>query len=128
MITSNIGPEMPVSGPKSGTVLFRTLLVLGALIVISVLVWQGLAAGGTPDPTAPDTSHVVATLDIGVLVFREGLECILVLSAITAGMVGANKPYRGPVAVGAGGGFLAALVTWFIAAAVMEDLSASIPA
>ena len=41
-----------------------------------------------PNPTAPRTSPAVAVLDIAVLVFREGLECVLVLSAITASMVG----------------------------------------
>ena len=31
-------------------------------------------------------------LDIGILVFREGLECILVLAAITASMTGSDQP------------------------------------
>lgn len=60
---------------------FRTLLLLAALIVVAVLVWQGITSGGNPDPTAPNTSPTAALLNIAVLVFREGLECILVLSA-----------------------------------------------
>ncbi|MBV9672924.1 MAG: hypothetical protein JO076_08895, partial [Verrucomicrobia bacterium] len=69
----------------------RILLLLGAAVVLGVLVWQGITAAGAPDPTAPHTSSTRAIFDIGVLVFREGLECILVLSAITASMVGAHE-------------------------------------
>lgn len=67
-------------------------------------------------------------LDIGVLVFREGLECILVLSAITASMVKTEESYRRPVAVGAGVAFLATLLTWFIAVSIVDDLTKSINA
>jgi high-affinity iron transporter len=62
------------------------------------------------------------------LVFREGLECILVLSAITAGMVGDHRIHRRPVAVGAGVGFLATLITWFIAVGIVSNLAESVPA
>ena len=66
----------------------RFVLLLAAAFVLGILIWQGVTAKGAPDPTLPHTSKTVAVLDIGVLVFREGLECILVLSAITASMVG----------------------------------------
>lgn len=106
----------------------RILLIAAALAVAGVLVWQGVTAKGSPDPTAARTTPAVAMLDIAVLVFREGLECILVLSAITASMVGENQPHRRPIALGAGVAFLATLVTWFIAAGIMKDLSQSISA
>src|SRR5579863_10641928 len=86
---------------------WRILLVAAALAVAGVLVWQGITAHGVPDPTAAHTSPAVAILDIAVLVFREGLECILVLSAITASMVGDQQPHRRPIAVGAGIAFAA---------------------
>jgi high-affinity iron transporter len=70
----------------------------------------------------------MATLDIAVLVFREGLECILVLSAITAGLMGANQSYRRPIAAGAGIGFLATLITWFIAVGIINSLMGNISA
>jgi high-affinity iron transporter len=98
------------------------------LAVAAVLVWQGVAAAGSPDPTAPQTSRVAATMDIAVLVFREGLECILVLSALTASMIGKNEVYRRPIGVGVGIGFAATLATWFIATRIVSDLSASISA
>lgn len=93
----------------------RLLLLVGVALVAGVLIWQGVTARGNPDPTAPHLSPTVALLDIGVLVFREGLECILVLSAITASMVGSQQAYRRPIAVGAGIGFVATLVTWLVA-------------
>jgi high-affinity iron transporter len=63
-----------------------------------------------------------------VLVFREGLECILVLSAVTASMTGKNQPHRRPIAVGAGIAFVATLITWFITVGIMKDLSNNISA
>src|SRR5216117_3124470 len=93
-----------------------------------MIVWQGLAAHGAPDPTQPNTSPTVAFLDIGILVFREGLECILVLAALTASMTGAKRAHRRPVAVGAGIAFIASLITWFIAVRIVSSLSDNVPA
>jgi hypothetical protein len=71
----------------------------------------------------PGTSSTVASIDIGVLVFREGLECILVLAAITASLTGSDQAHRRPVAIGAGMGFVATLVTWFIAIEIVGQLT-----
>jgi high-affinity iron transporter len=105
-----------------------TFVSLSVLAVGAVLVWQGITANGNPDPLAANSSRTSATLDIAVLVFREGLECILVLSALTASMIGANQAYRKPIAAGVGLGFVATLVTWFIATRIVSDLSESISA
>jgi len=113
---------------RPGWPIARIFLILGALIVVGVLVWQGLTAGGNPDPLAPNTSPTAALLNIGVLVFREGLECILVLSAITASMTGPKEAHRRPVVAGAGLGFIATIITWFIAVGIVRDLSGSISA
>src|ERR1700756_2973826 len=103
--------------------------VLGAAIfVFALIISQGVTVHGTPDPMQPNTSSAVASLDIGVLVFREGLECILVLAAITASMTGSDQTHRRPVAMGAGMAFLATLVTWFIAIKIVEQLTESVPA
>jgi len=93
-----------------------------AFFVVAMLVWQGVTAQGAPDPMRPNTSPTVAFLDIGILVFREGLECILVLAAITASMVGAKQSHRRPVALGAGAAFVASLITWFIAVEIVGSL------
>ena len=107
---------------------FRIFLLLAALAVVAILVWQGITAGGNPDPTAPNTSPAAALLNISVLVFREGLECILVLTAITASMTGGRQSHRKPVMAGAGIAFIATLVTWFIAVGIVTNLSGSISA
>jgi high-affinity iron transporter len=112
----------------TGAIGVRVGLVFGALFVIAIFVWQGIAAQGAPDPLQANTTATVASLDIGVLVFREGLECILVLAAVTASMTGPRLIYRRPVMSGAAIAFLATLVTWFIAASIMKQLSENVPA
>src|SRR6266446_1814802 len=106
----------------------RIGIIAAATCVAAVIVWQGVTAHGSPDPTQPNTSPTVAFLDIGVLVFREGLECILVLAAITASMTGTKRAYRRPVGAGAGMAFVATLITWFIAVRIVNSLSDNIPA
>ena len=113
---------------KSSQLIVRAILILAAAFVIAVMIWQGITAKGSPDPTEAHGSKAVAIFDIGVLVFREGLECILVLSAITASMIGNNGVHRRPVAIGAGVGLIATIITWFIAVGVVSNLSQSIPA
>ena len=106
----------------------RVGLLFAALFVIAIFVWQGIAAHGAPDPLQAHTTATVASLDIGVLVFREGLECILVLAAVTASMTGPRRDYRKPVMSGAAIAFLATLATWFVAVGIMKQLSENIPA
>src|SRR6266566_2217958 len=101
----------------------RIGVIVAALFVTAMLIWQGVTAHGAPDPMRPNTSQTVAFLDIGILVFREGLECILVLAAITASMTGARSVHRQPVALGAGLAFVASLITWFIAVRIVGSLS-----
>ena len=106
----------------------RTGIIVAAACVVLLIIWQGVTAHGAPDPTQPNTSPTVAFLDIGVLVFREGLECILVLAAITASMTGKKRMYRRPIAAGAGMAFGATLITWLIAVRIVSSLSDNIPA
>jgi high-affinity iron transporter len=102
---------------------FRIGIVIAAFFVVAMLVWQGISVHGAPDPTQPNTTPTVAFLDIGILVFREGLECILVLAAITASMTGAKQAHRRPVAMGAATAFGATLITWIIAVRIVDSLS-----
>jgi len=108
---------------RTWQIIFGIVIFAAAIAVVAMIVWQGITAHGAPDPTQPNTSPTVAFLDIGILVFREGLECILVLAAITASMTGAKRTHRKPVAVGAGVAFGATLITWFIAVRVVDSLS-----
>jgi high-affinity iron transporter len=105
----------------------RVLPILAAVAVAAVVIMQLLVAGGLPDPTGRDGLGA-RVLDIGVLVFREGLECILVLAAVTANMRGSTSNYRRPVAAGAALAFVASIVTWFGAVRIIDSLSESVPA
>jgi high-affinity iron transporter len=92
------------------------LYLLGLLAAL--LAWSALDAhGGVPDPTDSSArlSNGAVIFDSGLLVFREGLETILVLAAVTASMVGSNSVYRRPTGAGAAVGFAATLATWFVA-------------
>jgi high-affinity iron transporter len=107
---------------------FRVGVLAAAILVIVMIIWQGITTHRAPDPTQLNTSRTVAFMDIGVLVFREGLECVLVIAAITASMTGSNQVHRRTVATGAGIAFLATLITWFIAVRIVGDLTESVPA
>jgi len=93
------------------------------LLVAGVIVWQAIANSGAPDPLAPGASTSAALFDIGVLVFREGLECVLVLAAITAGSKRAYASPGRPVALGVAVAFGATLATWVAAVRVLDELS-----
>lgn len=96
------------------------VLSLCLTVVIGLLVWQGIAAQGNPNPTAAHLSPAAATVDTGILVFREGLECILVLSAITANLMRGQQAYWKPVANGSALGFGATVVTWFVVVGIIS--------
>lgn len=100
------------------------LLGLGGLVVAGALVWQGITSGGNPDPTASNLSMGAVLLNTGLIVFREGLEAILVLAALTASLVKSDQSYRRPIAAGAGAAFLASVASWFIAIALLDAVNA----
>jgi len=91
-----------------------TAVVLVAAVALVVVSWH--ARGGTPDPTDA-TGHRLGTttvvIDSAILVFREGLETILVLAAVMASFLGGNRIYRRPVAGGGGLAIGAGILTWF---------------
>lgn len=123
LVPANAAPSSPET-----PVLRWALFILAGVAVAGVLLWQALAAAGNPNPVAPHTGSLAGVIDIGVLVFREGLECVLVLSAITAGLVRSSQPYRRPVAAGVVLGFAATLLTWFVAVGIVDDLSRNLNA
>jgi high-affinity iron transporter len=100
-----------------------TLVVLG-FIIAGVLIWQGVTASGNPDPTANHLSKFAVIMDTGILVFREGLEAILVLAALTASLVRSAQGYWKPVSLGAGLSFLASVATWFIVVGIISNINA----
>ncbi|QYR21193.1 FTR1 family protein [Paenibacillus sp. sptzw28] len=72
------------------------------LLVVALLVWQGITADGAPDPSKSNLTPTAATLDTAILIFREGLEAILVLMAITAGLIRSKRDSWKPIFVGSG--------------------------
>jgi len=103
-------------------------VIAATIVIFAVLAWRGIVSVGNPNPLAPQTSQSAAVFDIAVLVLREGLECILVLAAITAGLTGDRQRYRSPIAAGAGFGLLATLVTWCVAVRILDDIIGKVSA
>lgn len=103
----------------------RTVFVLsGAAILAVIIVWQAFVFRGTPEPANSDLSLAAAILSCSVLVFREGLEAILVLAAIVATVTRKEQSdqWKGVVA-GASIGALATIVTWFVVVAILSDIN-----
>jgi len=93
-----------------------TAVVLAVAVGVVIVGWH--AKGGTTDPTSLPPSHrlspTTVVLDSAILVFREGLETILVLAAIIASFRSANRVYRRPVAAGGALAIAAGIATWFL--------------
>jgi high-affinity iron transporter len=117
-------PISRVAEKNPWRVILNVLLVCAAVLIVGVLVWQGITSGGNPDPTVAHLDHNAVILNTAILVFREGLEAILVLSAITASLVKAKQSYRKPIALGSGLGLLATVITWFALVGILSTIAA----
>jgi high-affinity iron transporter len=103
----------------------RSAWTLVALLAIGALTWRAVSApDGVTDPTAADAhlAHGAVVVNSALLVFREGLEAVLVLAAFTASFTGARSGLRKPVAGGAGLALAASVATWFVAIAIIGAL------
>jgi high-affinity iron transporter len=76
-----------------------------------------LAVGAGP------TSTFAVVTNTAVIVFREGLEAVLILAVLLAGMVGAQRRLRRPLLLGAAAAVAASAVTWVIAQTVLSSLT-----
>lgn len=110
--------------PRSRRVATLLLWMVGILLVAATLVWQGIASNGTPDPTARGLSPFAMAFSSGVLVFREGLEAVLVLAVVTAGLIRSRKEYWRAVLFGSALAFAASILTWFIVVAILSSINA----
>ena len=68
-------------------------------------------------------SRTTVVTNAAIIVFREGLEAVLILAAITASFVGVRRRLRRPVLIGAALGLVASLFTWVLAQTLLESLS-----
>lgn len=58
-----------------------------------------------------------------VIVFREGLEAVVILASLMASLVGAYRHYRRPMIIGAVAAFAATVITWWVAQQVLLSLN-----
>jgi high-affinity iron transporter len=115
--SSTAGRSRPVARrrPRERTAFYIwTAVVLAVAVVAVVFGWH--SQGGTTDPTALPPghrlSHTTVVINSAILVFREGLETILVLAAVTASFLGGNRIYRRPVAAGGAAALGVGVATW----------------
>ncbi len=71
-----------------------------------------------------ESAPFAVALNAALIVFREGLEAVVILAALLASMVGANRVYRRPMAWGVVLAFLATALTWWLAQQVLTTFSA----
>jgi high-affinity iron transporter len=99
---------------------------LAGLAAVTGLVYlMATAETGPVDPTevgAPQ-SHASVVLNSSMIVFREGLEAVLIFAAVSASLLGVDRPKRRPMAVGAAVAVAASVATWFVVQAVLDAAS-----
>src|SRR3954463_16933 len=98
----------------------------GLALIAGLVYLMATAKTGPVDPTevtAPQ-SRTTIVANSAIIVFREGLEAVLIFAAVTASFLGANKARRRPVVVGAGVAFGVTVVTWFLVQALLDAASA----
>ncbi len=96
-----------------------------AAVVAGLVYLMATASTGPVDPTgvtAPQ-AHATVVVNSAIIVFREGLEAVLIFAAVTASLVGANRRRRRPVVAGAGLAFAGSVATWFVVQAVLAAAS-----
>src|SRR4051795_6679175 len=97
----------------------------GLAVLAGLVYLMATARTGPVDPTeatAPQ-SHGTVVANAAIIVFREGLEAVLIFAAVTASFLGANRARRRPVVLGAAIAFGAAVVTWFVVQALLDAAS-----
>jgi len=97
-----------------------------AFAAVALLVYlMATADTGPVDPTEArgSQSHATVVFNSAIIVFREGLEAVLIFAAVTASFLGANRRRRRPVVAGAALAFAASVLTWFVVQAVLDAAS-----
>jgi high-affinity iron transporter len=99
---------------------------LSGLAALAALVYlMATASTGPVDPTevARPQSHATVVFNSSMIVFREGLEAVLIFAAVTASFLGDNRSRRRPVVLGALCAFGATVASWFVVQAVLDAAS-----
>lgn len=79
----------------------------------SLLAEAQQALGGQSSPLA-------VALNASIIVFREGLEAVVILAALMASMVGQRRIYRRPMAWGVTAALVASALTWWLMQTVLS--------
>jgi high-affinity iron transporter len=107
------------SGGRRAAVWVTLLALLAGAVYL-----MATAKTGPVDPTEVHSqSHGTVVFNSAMIVFREGLEAVLIFAAITAAMQGANRARRRPVVLGAAFSFGAVVLTWFAVSALLNVAS-----
>src|SRR5213596_2277092 len=82
--------------------------VAGLGLVGTLVYLMATAQTGPADPTDAGAHQSPGTVVFksGMIVFREGLEAVLIFAAVSASLLGANRSKRRPMAAGAAIAFL----------------------
>src|SRR3954451_11256546 len=93
----------------------------GLAVLAGLVYLMATAKTGPVDPTEvkDHQSHATVVFNSAVIVFRDGLEAVLIFAAVTASFLGANRGRRRPVVAGAATAFVAAVGTWVAAQALL---------
>jgi high-affinity iron transporter len=94
---------------------------LGVAVVAGIVYLMATAQTGPADPTEVHQSHGTAVFNSSIIVFREGLEAVLIFAAVTASLVANNR--RRPVVLGAACAFGASILAWFLAQLLLDAAS-----
>ena len=127
-------PQMPpakaaAAGPRKAgprVSLGRKLAWPSLLLFVAAVVYlMATADTGPVDPTeiSGPQSRASVVANAAIIVFREGLEAVMILAAITASLIGANADKRKPIMGGAAVAFGASIGTWFVIQAVLDAAS-----
>ena len=81
------------------------------------------ALGEARQATGEGASGITVVTNAALIVFREGLEAILIIAAITASMIGANRGLRKPILRGALLALPASAMLFVISVLVLDQLS-----
>ena len=68
------------------------------------------------------SSRAGVVVNSAILVFREGLEAVLILAAITASFIGVRRRLRRPVFIGSMLGLILSILTWALASTLISSL------
>src|SRR3954447_18060227 len=95
----------------------RLVVWTTVLAVVAALVYlMATASTGPVDPTevAHPQSDTTVVFNSATIVFREGLEAVLIFAALTASLKGARRGKRKPLVLGVALAFVATVATWFV--------------